>query len=188
MFFSFSISNESTLKQYDQAKQKQLNRCGSVSMWKWKNKCVANLMTHFHLIRVLFFDFSVRFSNITKWWIKLVSRLDAPDQNCCFCRCVDEIRLSSNLNLCSSNTVNRRKWERNKRKKIWQVLCQRFQSSTHIYILHHVSRKFDRIKTISPQSIKQIVFLREKKINLQDTKNKIFKYFKDSFFFSLLNE
>ena len=70
-------------------------------------------------------------------WVKLVSRLDAPDQNRTFfllpCARVDEIRLSSNLNLCSnSNTLNRR-------KKIWQVLCERFQSSTHTYSLHHVS-------------------------------------------------
>lgn len=80
------------------------------------------------------FRFSDRFINIRRW-VKLVSRLDAPDQNrryFSFAR-VDEIRLSSNLNLCSnSNTMNRR-------KKIWQVQCERFQSSTHTYLLHHVS-------------------------------------------------
>lgn len=64
-------------------KKKQLDRCFNVKKKK-KNEHEYTLpisMTHFHLIRVLFVDFSDRFINITK---KLVSRLDAPDQNCCW--------------------------------------------------------------------------------------------------------
>lgn len=80
------------------------------------------------------FRFSDRFINIRRW-VKLVSRLDSPDQNqrkilsfafFFFCTCWWDQTSLKFLNLCSnSNTMNRR-------KKIWQVLCERFQSSTHI--------------------------------------------------------